>query len=283
LDCILPWSSYNSKSKYKLNRYISKNFFVFLSQIRSVGKGSIGIDTRGDIRSVLLLYLAGCTRVITLSHYLGSDLEVLPGAAERVPYSYGLRRWELNLEFLGRLGVERKAVMPPDLKRFITAEKTNRLGIIPVAPWRGKLWIPERWNELIEICQRRGLEAFVLCGPGQMSDARNQTGGNVEVFECGRLEDWLEKLSACSVVVSLDSGPMHLADSIGVPVIALFGQGVLPLWAPSGNQSIVLEHQDNPEFFQCHPIEQNAHLGQKFMSWINVGEVIHALERLKLF
>jgi len=78
-------------------------------------------------------------------------------------------------------------------------------------------------------------------------------------------------------VVIVDSGPMHLADAVGVPVVALFGQGKLPLWAPSGKNNRVLSHQSDPDFFHCYPIEKNAHWGQKFMDRIAPREALDAV------
>jgi ADP-heptose:LPS heptosyltransferase len=73
---------------------------------------------------------------------------------------------------------------------------------------------------------------------------------------------------------------MHLAEAIDIPVIALYGQGKLPLWAPSGPHSVVIAHQNDPDFFVCHPIDENTHLGQKFMDKITVEEVLAAAEKI---
>jgi ADP-heptose:LPS heptosyltransferase len=75
---------------------------------------------------------------------------------------------------------------------------------------------------------------------------------------------------------------MHLADALGIPVIALFGQGKLPLWAPSGQQSRIVTHQDDPDFFLCHPIEENTAFARQFMDRISVAEVLAAVEALSL-
>ena len=78
--------------------------------------------------------------------------------------------------------------------------------------------------------------------------------------------------------------PIRLAATFtalfALTVIALFGQGKLPLWAPSGPNSVVIAHQDDPDFYVCHPIDENAHLGQKFMNRITVEEVLAAAERI---
>src|SRR5690606_18110846 len=102
-DLRLPWASHNEQIKYRLGLYRQEPARGDLRRFREMGKGAVGVDTRGDIRSVLLLYWAGCKRVISLSNYLGSDLPMSPLAAEIVPFNNDLRRWELNASFLSAL------------------------------------------------------------------------------------------------------------------------------------------------------------------------------------
>ena len=122
----------------------------------------------------------------------------------------------------------------------------------------------------------RGWELIGLCGPNQSQKAAEQLGPEVPLAECASLESWAREFNQCAFVITVDSGPMHFADALELPVIALFGQGKLPLWAPSGKQSVHLSHQDDPDFYVCHPIDQNIPLGQKFMNRITVEEVLAA-------
>ena len=69
---------------------------------------------------------------------------------------------------------------------------------------------------------------------------------------------------------------MHLADALNVPLVALFGQGKLPLWAPSSGRSRFVHHQDDSDFAICQPIFENIPLGQKFMNRIGTDEVLEA-------
>jgi ADP-heptose:LPS heptosyltransferase len=250
--------------------------------LKSVGRGAIGIDTRGDIRSVLLLHALGCARVLSLTRYLGSDLRVPKASAELIPFSLQLRRWELNLGFLEPLGLSVKpgSIPPPFFPHLASPKRPARrdIALMPVAPWRGKLWLPPRWQRLAQQLRQKGWEIRVLCGPGQRALALEQADVGAEVVECGSIEQWAAQFARSTLVVTLDSGPMHLADALGLPVIALFGQGWLPLWAPSGRLSRVIAHQDDPDFAVCHPIDANAPLGQKYMNRITVEEVLAAVE-----
>jgi ADP-heptose:LPS heptosyltransferase len=279
----IPWSSYAEGMKYSLAEYASPAFRGFIRQLRDAGRGCIGLDTRGDIRSIVLLYLAGCSHVLTLSNYLGSDLNNFAGAARRVRFRGELCRWEVNLSFLDALQVQRKVAPPkfPHLSRPRVPVAARQLGIVPIAPWKGRLWGRDRWSEVIAAVTAKGWKVTALCGPGQSEAAAQELPGAIQIVECVAIEQWAAELQKFSAIVALDSGPMHLADALEVPLVALFGPGALPLWAPSGSQSRVLSHQNDPDFVPCHQIEKNVPLGREFMARIQPAEVVAALDHLE--
>jgi len=152
--------------------------------------------------------------------------------------------------------------------------------VMPVAPWPGKLWLPDRWQQVTHALRQRGYEIHGLSGPGQSGLAKAQLGAGVEVTECTSVQDWAKHLQAGRFLVTLDSGPMHLASALNIPVVALFGQGLLPLWAPPHADSEVVTHQSDPDFRVCAQIEANTAIGQEFMRRISVSEVLAAIDRL---
>ena len=283
IDMRLPWTSHNEKIKLKLDLYLKEPTSGDLRRMGSVASGAVGLDTRGDIRSVLLLYWAGCRRVISLSNYLGSDLSMWSSAAEIVPFDNTIRRWELNARFLKALdpAADLSRIDPPRLDHLIHPQPARRVGLMPVAPWAGKFWPRERWQAVADHLRQRGYEVVAFCGPGQTARAVEQIGNELRVVECGSVESWAREFNQCAFIVTLDSGPMHLADALGVPVIALFGQAKLPLWAPSGPRAIYLSHHDDPDFAICHPVDANTHLGQKFMNRITVEDVLAAIRKVE--
>jgi len=89
-----------------------------------------------------------------------------------------------------------------------------------------KRWPVERWRELIRANPDR---RFVLFGTA--SD-RAITERVADGFDAGRVVnlagrtgmlDYMTELARCAQVVSNDTGGMHLANALGVPVVALFG------------------------------------------------------------
>lgn len=281
LDARTPWTSYDSRSKYRWSSYWSSAFVTYLRELRHLGRGAIGIDPRGDIRSVILLHLAGCREVLSLQNYLGTDLRVSRLAARTTPAPDDMKRWQVNALFLRLLGVDPSPYgSSPRFAHFpvpVGTGAARRIGLIPVAPWEGKFWCREKWTELIECLVEAGWKVQAFAGPQQSASVVRELGGKPEVEECDSVEQWADRLASVQCLVTVDTGPMHLADALGVPVIALFGQGKLPLWAPSGSRSRVISHQNDADFVLCHPIETNAHRGREFMSRITVQEVLSAV------
>lgn len=277
----LPWTTYEDRRKYRLRDYIGADFRRFFRQLRQACRGGMVIDCRGDVRSIILLYLAGCRRVYTLSHYLGSDLEVNRWAGCVVEDDGHLRRWELNIGFARAMhAMVPERLASPNLRHLFAEQprkEAGAIGLVTVAPWAGRLWGSEKWKRLVSQLRAQGFKPFCFCGPGQSGAAQQNVGDHVPVLVNHSIDEWAKNLERMEAIISIDSGPMHLADALGLPVVGLFGSGKLPLWLPSGPQSRAVHHQEKPEFYPCHQIESNIPLGQKYMNWIQADEVMRAL------
>src|SRR5204862_7208666 len=71
------------------------------------------------------------------------------------------------------------------------------------------------------------------------------------------LEQLLDELRECRVLLTNDTGTMHLAALLGVPVVAIFGSTEPRLTGPLGNDHIVLRHhvECSPCFLRECPID----------------------------
>ena len=54
------------------------------------------------------------------------------------------------------------------------------------------------------------------------------------------LRELMAQLSCCDVLICNDSGPMHIADAFGVPVVAIFEIGNPQWFGPSGSRAVVV-------------------------------------------
>jgi ADP-heptose:LPS heptosyltransferase len=283
IECTAPWASYDQNEKYGINSLIGDRMSSFLSKLRNKSGGSLGIDTRGDARSINLLWLSNCTRVLSLDHYTGYSIKNHRWAAELTNYDPSLRRWQSNLNFLKLLEPNANLTsFSPSIALNLPDGHEKSLdriiGLIPLAPWHGKLWPTSSWQQLANCLREAGYSVRGLAGPGQKEAIHEVLDPFVnDIVICDSIKSWTRQLSQLSGVVSVDTGPMHLADALHVPLVALYGLGTLPLWAPSGPRSVALHRQNDPDYTPIHPVDANISRGLELMARHTVEDVLHAL------
>lgn len=86
-----------------------------------------------------------------------------------------------------------------------------------------------------EVSRRSGAVWLVLGGPGDRDlagEIARQVPGAVNLAGRTGLRDLMQVLAACELVLTNDTGPMHLAAALGTPVVALFGSTAPELTGP---------------------------------------------------
>jgi|SRR5579884_2993663 len=112
------------------------------------------------------------------------------------------------------------------------------LGVGPSAQYRR--WPVERFIELASVLnQSLPNLTILLTGTSDerllMSHFKKQFAGNVvEAVEIGGLEHTCALLQRCDLLISADTGIMHLAAAMAVPTVGLFGPNTPRCWAPVG-------------------------------------------------
>jgi len=256
-------------------------FFKTCLRLRKeIPRGAVGIDPRGDIRTLFLFALAGCRKVYSLDHYLGTDRWIPAVLAELIPDRADvLQRWEITKGFAEAIESPVPSWPKPHLNHLanpVIPQDPRRIGIIPVAPWKGKHWKSSCWATLIGLLKNKGFEPILIFGPGQRDEAIFATAeSQVECAEAENVRELVDVLQSCRAIVTLDTGPMHVASALNIPTVALFGSGQLPLWGPFSDQSAVIVSKDFPKM-SIHQTQQNVAIGEKSMGDISVDVVCNA-------
>jgi heptosyltransferase I len=111
---------------------------------------------------------------------------------------------------------------------FAEAGRRPRVALVPCAGRAEKDWPPDRFGELAVRLRERA-DAFVVvvggpttteAGAASVIAARD---GRVRVAVGDDLRRVLWLLSACDLVVAPDTGPLHLARALDVPLLGLYG------------------------------------------------------------
>lgn len=97
----------------------------------------------------------------------------------------------------------------------------------PGAAWENKRWPVEHFGTLARrLADRHGLVSVITWGPGERARAdavAASAGGVAVVSPPTSLADILALARAATLCVSGDTGPLHLAASVGTPLVGLFG------------------------------------------------------------
>jgi lipopolysaccharide heptosyltransferase II len=165
------------------------------------------------------------------------------------------------------------------------------IGISPSAAYgTAKQWLPERFSELIgRIRKRMGDVPVVLFGSQKEREkitkimaplAANTSSQPLNVFNVAgqlSLREAFVAISYCNVFISNDSGLMHVASSLNLPLIGLFGPTRPEKTAPLNAKSKVIHYPPH-----CAPcIDRDCpYEDHPCMTAITVNEVFNTLKAL---
>ena len=90
------------------------------------------------------------------------------------------------------------------------------------------------------------------------------------------LAELIGELQRCQLLLTNDTGTMHLAAHLGVPTVAIFGSTEPALTGPLGKGHLVIRHQVecSPCFLRTCPIDFRC------MERVKIPDVVAAVERL---
>lgn len=168
------------------------------------------------------------------------------------------------------------------VEQFLRAGGDKPLVVLhPGASCPSKRWPAERFAAVGDwLAERDGARVVVLTGPGEESHGRAVAARMkvrpVEAFGAFSLGETACLLRKASVLVSNDSGPVHIAGAVGTPVVSIFGRwggGLSPVrWGPTGPSDIALHHDVG-----CRPCLAHAcTIGFKCLEAVTVEEVAAA-------
>jgi heptosyltransferase-2 len=157
------------------------------------------------------------------------------------------------------------------------------VGLAPGAEWGpSKRWPMRHWADLARELRRRipAVREAIFVGPKEvwLGVRVHEESGKIHPVLGPDLDlpGLAAALSHLDLLVTNDSGPMHLAAALGVPCVALFGPTDRRRTAPAGERQTVLDRGlwCSPCFFRRCPL-----LHHGCLRGIGVDEVARAVER----
>ena len=118
----------------------------------------------------------------------------------------------------------------------------------PGAGWGAKRWPAERYGRVARALAADGVHAILNYGPGEEDLARAAEAaseGTARAMKCS-ISELIALTRRARLFIGGDTGPMHLAAALQVPVVAIFGPTDPARNGPFGTRSIVLRSPASP-------------------------------------
>lgn len=95
----------------------------------------------------------------------------------------------------------------------------------PGAGWGAKRWPAERYGQVARTLAASGVQPIINYGPGEEDLARETeqaSAGGAKPLRCS-ISELIALTRRAKLFIGGDTGPLHLAAVLGVPVVAIFG------------------------------------------------------------
>jgi ADP-heptose:LPS heptosyltransferase len=243
----LPWTK--ATNKYPLTLATVRQLRSLVNELRR-RNFDVTIDARMDIRSNLV---AALTRApIRIGYDIGGGGWLLTNTipAERDGF-HKVDDWLALLRLVpGASAIERLPRVPrltvgeselSDARRRLFSQTPLTgpvIGYHSGGSHPGKRWPLPLFEKLAEdIGSSLGGTPVFFLGPDDEAPSRLPRGATLRR---PTLREFMAEVSLCDVLVCNDSGPMHIADALGVPVVAIFEVGNPQWYGPSGPGAVVV-------------------------------------------
>ena len=253
------------------------------------------IDFHGLFKSAVLVWLSGGVRKLGFdSMQEGSGLFY----TEKIPEDMGKHAVDRYLDFLAYLGAksgEESLLNSPEflipsndrsIQNVSALMSRSRLdidkpfvAINPVALWETKLWREDRFAMLADRITGELNIPVVITGSDQEKpyvESIIRKAKTAKVFDLAgqtTLKDLACLYRQAAVVVTTDSGPMHIAAAVGTPVVALFGPTDPRRTGPYGTGHTVISKK-----LPCSPCFLKQCPTRECMERITVEEVLEVVK-----
>jgi heptosyltransferase I len=212
----------------------------------------VAVDMQGAVRSSILARFSGA--------------QVVYGAAEpweaaaamsysRKVITRGSHVIEQNLSVAQAVSENIKvtstfsALLPCDAKSEVCiAQRLEEMHIHkfaimnPGAGWGAKRWPTQRYGEVAYKLAQTGISSIVNYGPGEdqlAAELEATSRGTAKAIRC-TISELIAITRRASLFIGGDTGPLHLAAALRIPVVAIYGPTNPARNGPYGTRSVVL-------------------------------------------
>ncbi len=263
-----------------------EGFRKVLSWIKG-GDYDVAIALNPNLRLHYLLFRSG------IKKRLGWDIKggrfLLTHTLKYTKSQAAMHEVHYNMLFLPLLGIEkwRKPIPVLRLDREIDkAFSQITIGIHPYASCPSKRWPIERFSRLSKELLHLGYGLVFIGGKESIDIAKRiieELPRHLRLYVKNKtgtpLEESVYSIASCDILISNDSGPVHIASALGVPSVVIFGRNDPALsparWRPLHYESVYI-HKATCETCLAHRCRKDF----QCLRNIEVEDVMEALNKV---
>ena len=232
-----------------------RQLFGLIWELRQA-RYDVAIDIQGAWKSALLTGLSGARLRLGFREPREAGAGIF---SNRTVQAVGAHVIEQNLSLLAGLDQAESKLTPPqpvlpvrNEDEVWLDEELSRRGLAgrpfavinPGAGWGAKCWPAERYGAVAQALAQLGLVSLINYGPAEEQLAREvevAAAGSAVALSC-TISQLIAVIRRARLFVGGDTGPMHLAAALDVPVVALFGPTDPARNGPYSARAVVLRH-----------------------------------------
>jgi heptosyltransferase I len=257
-----------------------------IRDLRRVGY-TAAIDLQGLLKSAILARAVHAERTIGFARQHLRERTAGPFYTHRVDPQEPQHVIYKNLALLEPLGShDTRVSFPLEIPHseavatvFARLQGAPYAVVNPGAAWPNKRWPADRFGALAAaLRQRSGLRSLVSWGPGEEGLAEQvvtASGGAAEAAPPTSITDLFGLVQRARVVISGDTGPLHIGGAVGTPLVALFGPTRADRNGPWSAADIVVARTDACACLYRRRCRRTA----ACINDIEVADVVAAVER----
>ena len=265
-----PWATYN----YKILNLL-RHVFLFLKIF--ILQPEIIVETRGDFRSILFLYMTCPEKIVGYSFTGGrAFLDLEPENAEKIFHL------ELHNQLLARSqGLDYESYDIRFSKKRVPIR--NKIGIsfsgsqiLKTLPWSLAEFILDR------LLAKKFRPVYIISPDDHFLKAganeKLLSSKNIETWK-GNFSDYFSQIQSLNGYIGMDSGGGHLAAMFQIPSLIIFGTQNPDYCRPVGNEElIILETKEELFCRPCNGTDCSNRIFQKCLTGIEEKRIENAMK-----
>ena len=230
--------------------------------IRREAAFDVAILFPNSLRSALEIFLAGVPRRVGYPGHSRRFFlnQIVPETAETGPPEHHAARF---LAIAERVGARTGDIPFVANETKIVDLALTKIGLCPGAEYGpAKRWPADRFAETAALVTQKSNAKWVLFGVENDRAAGEQIAAALGDSCTNRIghtsiAQLIDELRECQLLLTNDTGTMHLAAFVGLPVVAIFGSTEPHLTGPLGKRHVIVRHhvECSPCFLRECPID----------------------------